>query len=77
MGKGEKLVFKSGMLSRQSNAVFMQRMEQLMAEFSELDQQDTSLPLAERFGTSVVAALRVWELPLFSRLRRHPNEKVF
>lgn len=74
---GEKLIFSSGMLSRGSNAVIMKKLERLAAEFNELHDTDIGLPLNERFGTSVVIAMRAWEFGAFKKLRRQPNSKSF
>jgi transcriptional regulator with XRE-family HTH domain len=74
---GEKLLFSSGMLSRGANAVMMKKLERLVAEFNELHDADVGLPLHERFGTSVVVALRAWEFGLFRKLRREPDNKPF
>ena len=74
---GEVLLFRSGMLSRASNAVMTKKMERLLEEFSELHNEDAGLPLAERFGSSILLAMRPWELGFFRQLRRNPDEKVF
>ena len=73
---GEKLLFHNGMLSRGSNATIMKKMERLIAEFNELHDEDAALPLAERFGTSLLVAMRPWEFGFFRDLRR-TEEKVF
>ena len=74
---GEKLLFRSGMLSRGSNATMMKKMDKLLAEFKELHDEDAGLPLEERFGSSLLVALRPWELAHFRHLRRGEEEKVF
>ena len=74
---GEKLVFRSGMLARGSNATMMKKMDKLMAEFKELHDEDAGLPLEQRFGSSLLVALRPWELAHFRHLRRGAEEKVF
>jgi hypothetical protein len=74
---GEKLEFRSGMLSRASNAAMLKKMDRLVAEFNELHAEDSSLPLEERFGSSLMIALRPWELSYFRELRRDPEAKVF
>ena len=76
-GAGEKLVFRSGMLSRGSNAAMMKKMDRLVAEFNELHDEDSALPLAERFGSSLLVAIRPWEFDYFRALKRRPDEKVF
>jgi hypothetical protein len=74
---GEKLLFASGMLSRGSNAVMMKKLEKLLVEFNELHESDIGLPLNQRFGTSMVVAMRAWEFGAFQKLRRQPNSKIF
>jgi transcriptional regulator with XRE-family HTH domain len=76
-GPGEKMVFRNGMLSRGSNATMMKKVEKLVAEFKELHDEDAGLPLKERFGSSVLVAMRPWELEHFRKLRRAMEEKVF
>jgi len=68
-GRGERLAFVSGMLSRNSNAVVQQHMRRLEAEFTELHNQDATLPLDERFGTSLLIAVRPWVPVRASRAR--------
>lgn len=76
-GKGHRLAFVSGMLSRTSNAVIQHHINRLSAEFNELHNQDAGLPLAERFGTSLLVALRPWSPEVFRKLRRKPVDKIF
>lgn len=74
---GENLIFRSGMLSKGSHAIFTKKLERLATEFAELHDTDVGLPLAERFGTSVVLAIRAWEFGPFKTLRRNPDAKPF
>jgi transcriptional regulator with XRE-family HTH domain len=74
---GEKLIFRNGMLSRGSNASLQKKMDRLVAEFSELHEDDIGLPLEERFGTSILIALRPWEFDYFRALRKKGAEKKF
>ncbi|MEM1111933.1 MAG: helix-turn-helix transcriptional regulator [Pseudomonadota bacterium] len=76
-GAGEKLLFRNGMLSRGANAEMARRMERLIADFNELHVEDAALPLEERFGTSLLVAMRPWEFGFFNELRREPGEKRF
>jgi transcriptional regulator with XRE-family HTH domain len=76
-GRGERLIFRSGMLSRGSNATLLKKMDRLAAQFKELHDDDAGLPLEERFGSSLLVALRPWELSHFRDLRRGSQEKVF
>lgn len=76
-GPGEKLVFRTGMLSRAANAELMKKMDRLLQQFDELHDADSELALDERYGSSLLVALRPWELQYFSRLRRGNRAKVF
>lgn len=76
-GRGEHLAFVSGMLSRNSNAVIQQHMRRLEAEFTELHNQDARLPLDERFGTSLLIAMRPWIPEGFKKMQRRPEHKLF
>ncbi len=68
--KSEKLIVINGMLSSNGNAVFQRRLEKLVREFDELNNEDMVLPLSEREGTTVVLAMRQWHYKLFENLRR-------
>lgn len=76
-GKGELRTFATGMLSRSSNNIIIKRMERLAQEFRQFHNEDSSLPLDERFGTSMVLAIRPWELAAFESLRRSEDVRVF
>jgi len=76
-GQGEHLAFVSGMLSRNSNAVIQQHMRRLETEFTEVHNQDATLPLDERFGTSLLIAVRPWVPEMFRKMQRRPAQKVF
>lgn len=75
-GAGELRVFVSGMLSRASNAILLRRVERLVQEFRQFNDDDQSLPLDERFGTSMMIAMRPWELAAFEAFRKD-NSKRF
>lgn len=76
-GKGERLAFVSGMLSRSSNAVVQHHISRLTAALTELHNQDAALPLSERFGTSLLVALRPWAPEIFRKLQRERSLKKF
>ena len=76
-GRGEHLAFVSGMVSRNSNAVIQQHMRRVEAEFTELHNQDASLPLDERFGTSLLVAMRPWMPEVFKKMQRKATQKLF
>lgn len=74
---GEARVFMTGMLSRHANEEIIKRMEKLAMEFNTLHKEDEHLPLEQRFGTSLVLAMRPWEPKVFEEVRRKPNTKIF
>lgn len=74
---GEKQHFLVGMLSRESNAVFQRKLKNLSDEFHSLHYQDEKLPVEDRFGTSVVVGMRLWEPSEFSAKRRVPDARKF
>jgi len=75
-GRSEHLAFVSGMLSRNANAVVQQHMRRLEAEFTELHNQDAELPLEDRFGTSLLVAVRPWAPEIFRKMQRKPPQKT-
>lgn len=74
-GTGELMAFVSGMLSHTSNAALRTRLRQVASEFSELHQQELQLPLGQRFGTSLLIALRPWSPDSFKKLARAPRSR--
>lgn len=70
-GKGERMTMVSGMLSHASNDLIQQHMRRLGAEFSALHHQDLELPLEQRFGTSLIMAVRPWTPETFKALQRN------
>ncbi len=74
---GEVRIFVSGMITRASNAELMRRIKRLAQNFDELHQEDRNAHLNERFGTSLMLAMRPWDIPQFSALRKPNRGKVF
>jgi len=72
---GERMQFVGGLLSRASIAKMHELMEMFARQFDELVAADLKLPVAERYGVSLFAALRPWEFSAFTRQRRGPREK--
>jgi DNA-binding Xre family transcriptional regulator len=66
----ERLFVVNGMLAENSNAVFQKKMEKLVKEFNELNDSDAGLSIDDRYGTTVVMAIRQWEYGLFEPMRR-------
>ena len=67
---GERLLVLNGMLTKGSLERFHRRMERLAQEFEELAAEDYSRRLDERFGQSVVLAVRPWALSVFEEYLR-------
>ncbi len=72
---GELRVTVHGSLSEKSNGVLQQRMRKLAVEFDMLAEQDKRLAHEMREGTSLVMAIRPWELSMFGELRRSKGQK--
>ncbi len=76
-GDGEFRIFVSGMFSRPANAELIKKIKRLAEEANELKTETESLPFDQRFGCSLVMAIRPWEVKIFEQLRRVPSEKKF
>lgn len=76
-GPGQCRIFVSGMISRECNAEIIRKMQHLAKEISEMSAESESLPLEQRFGTSLMMAMRPWEIKVFSELRRARDDRVF
>ncbi|MDN3651765.1 helix-turn-helix transcriptional regulator [Thalassotalea ponticola] len=64
----ECLIVLNGMLSQHSNHHFQQKLQRLVAEFNQLNDEDSRLPLPKRHGTTAVLALRNWRTGLSQQL---------
>jgi transcriptional regulator with XRE-family HTH domain len=76
-GNGEFRIYVSGMFSRSANAEIIRKIKRLADDAHDLREDSDSLPLAERFGCSLIMAIRPWEVKVFDSLRRVPNTKKF
>ena len=76
-GNGEFRIYVSGFFSRAANAEIIRKIKQLARDAHQLRQDSDELPLNERFGSSLIMAIRPWEVKVFDELRRVPNEKKF
>ncbi|MFC3152313.1 helix-turn-helix domain-containing protein [Litoribrevibacter euphylliae] len=74
---GEKRQVLVGMLSRASNETFQRKLDKLAETFHSLHLQDEKLPVEERFGTSVITGMRLWEPKVFESKRRVKDERKF
>ena len=76
-GPGEYNIFVSGFLSRAANEEITKKLKRLADDIEELKIESESMPLEQRFGTSLMVAMRPWEVEIFDELRREPNHKKF
>ncbi|WP_372965833.1 helix-turn-helix domain-containing protein [Marinobacter sp.] len=74
---GELRLFVSGMLSTQSNEAVQQKLKRLALEFRHCHEEDLALPLEQRFGVSLMMAMRPWEIEAFDHLRRPDARKDY
>jgi transcriptional regulator with XRE-family HTH domain len=74
-GAGEYRVFRSGMLTRNSNAEMTRRLKRQAHEFNEMCVDDESFPMHDRFGTSLLIAMRPWGVDVFESLRKTQVKK--
>lgn len=70
LGEGELRLSVHGSLSNRSNALLQQRMRKMAEEFDGLVEDDRHLDHRSREVTSLVLAIRPWELSSFTELRR-------
>ena len=61
----ECLIVLNGMFSSQSNAEIQSKLKRLAREFDSINNDDTTLDLAQRTGTTLVLAMRDWQYGLF------------
>jgi DNA-binding Xre family transcriptional regulator len=76
-GNGEYRIYISGFFSRAANAEIIRKLKQLARDAHQLMQDSDELPLEERYGCSLIMAIRPWEVKAFDSYRRIPNEKKF
>lgn len=74
---GEIRIFVTGMLSRESNEKLQKKLQRIASDFAHLDREDQQAALEGRYGTSLVLAMRPWEMDLFKRYRRPGTNKNF
>jgi DNA-binding Xre family transcriptional regulator len=74
---GESRIFTSGMISRSANAELIRKMQHLAREMTEMTREAEHLPFEQRFGTSLMMAIRPWEIDVFREMRRASDERGF
>lgn len=76
-GAGEFRIFVTGMISRTANTEIIKKIQHLAQEMNDMNIESESLPLEQRFGTSLMMAIRPWEINVFEELRRSQDRRVF
>jgi transcriptional regulator with XRE-family HTH domain len=76
-GPGEFRVFVSGLLTRSSNAEMIRKIRRITVDFIELNHEDQAEAPSQRFGTSLIVAMRPWEPVVFTHMRRKGCRKEF
>ncbi len=66
----EKLIVINGLLSLSSNAEIQKQMQKLSRNFAECRNEDASLKMNQKNGTTMVLALRQWDSSLFDEIRK-------
>ncbi len=74
---GELRLAINGMISTSSNQTMRKKIQQLAQSFSDFAYKDQNIGFSRRYGTTMVIAIRPWELPEFAKYRRKENNKVF
>ncbi|VAW36551.1 hypothetical protein MNBD_GAMMA01-2208 [hydrothermal vent metagenome] len=74
---GELRIVINGMLSTGSNQTMHKKIKQLAQNFNDLAYKDQNIGFNRRYGSTLVIAIRPWELPEFNMYRRNKNNKVF
>lgn len=69
-GPDELMLFVSGRLSKSSREAMLVRLRRVANEFADLHDDDTRRPFEECTGMNLLLAIRPWELPKFSEMRR-------
>lgn len=70
IGDGEQRVYLSGSLSSKSIDIFNKKLEILINEFSDMQNDDAKLPVASRRGVGLLLAFRPWESTAIQKIKR-------
>lgn len=74
---GEFRIYASGMISANAKAELIRKMQPLAREMHDANIDSESLPLEQRFATSLMMAIRSREIQAFKELRRSGDNRVF
>lgn len=72
----ELRIVLNGMLSHHSNQILQHKMQRLANEYEALVKEDKKLELRQRRGTSLILAIRPWELKIFAQYRRKKSKAL-
>lgn len=70
IGDGEQRTYLSGSLSSKSIDIFNKKLETLIDEFSDMQNDDAKLPVSSRRGVGLLLAFRPWESTAFQQIKR-------
>jgi len=73
-GDNEIMLLSNATLTPATQAQLVQRLKRLANEFTELHEESKHMPLGERRSTTLLLAIRPWELDEFHALRRKPPQ---
>jgi hypothetical protein len=74
---GEIKLFVTGMLTKFSNTEMQGMMKKLAISFDDLHRENERDDLSDKFGTSLVLAMRPWDIDLFDRMRKPGTKNVY
>jgi len=66
----EAMAFSHAMLTESAAAKMLSEIRKLRQKLAELHEESLTAPLSKRRGTGLLLALREWEIPAFTALRR-------
>lgn len=74
---GELRLVINGLISSDSNQTIHKKIKQLAQNFNDFAYKDQNIDFDKRYGSTMVLAIRPWELPEFAKFRRLSNSKEF
>jgi DNA-binding Xre family transcriptional regulator len=69
-GPGEIRIFQTGLLSKASHAELSRKIKHLSLAFEDAQRSDEAVEFDDKYGTSMVIAMRPWKLAVFEQFRR-------
>ncbi len=68
--QNEKLIVLNGVMTPATNIALQKKMERLAAEFNNLIQDDAPLAMDQKYGNTMVLAIRQWQYSLFKSYKK-------